>query len=101
MEQETILKEILQAFKFYSEKIDSKLDMMKNDLESKMDNMKIELESNTDSGFAHVEERLDRLEKKQDGMRVELKENKETTDFLLNKTAQHKRKLHQLINQQL
>ncbi|MFD1779885.1 hypothetical protein ACFSFW_14570 [Fredinandcohnia salidurans] len=52
-------------------------------------------------GFARVDERLDRLGKKQEGMRVELTENKETVDFLLNKTAQHERKLQQLINQQL
>lgn len=101
MEQETLLKEILHAFKLHSEKIDRKLDTMKDDLESKMDNMKIELEFKMDSGFANMDERLKRLEKKQDGMRVELTETKETTDFLLNKTAQHERKLHQLNNPQL
>jgi hypothetical protein len=97
MEQETMLKEILHAFKLFSEKIDDKLESLKLDLESKMDNMQTEM----NLGFARVDERLDRLGKKQEGIRVELTENKETVDFLLNKTAQHERKLQQLINQQL
>ena len=101
MEQETILKEILQAFKLYSEKNDEKLDVLKNGLESRMDSMRVELESKMDSGFNQVYERLDRLEKKFDGMRVEITANKETIDFVLNKTAQHERKLQQLMNQQL
>ena len=97
MEQETMLKEILHAFKLFSEKIDDKLESLKLDLESKMDNMQTEM----NIGFARVDERLDSLGKEQEGMRVELTENKETVDFLLNKTAQHERKLQQLINQQL
>ncbi|WP_099355712.1 hypothetical protein [Fredinandcohnia onubensis] len=97
MEQETMLKEILHAFKLFSEKIDDKLESLKLDLESKMDNMQTEM----NLGFARVDERLDRLGKKQEGMRVELTENKETVNFLLNKTAQHERKLQQLIDQQL
>ncbi len=100
MEQETMLKEILQAFKLYSEKTDKKLDNFKVDFESKMDNMKIELDSKMDVGFARVGEKLDRLVKKQDGMRLELTESRETVDFLLSKTAQHEIKLQQLISQQ-
>ncbi len=53
-----------------------------------------------DEGFANVDEQLDRLGKKQDGLRVELTETKETVDFLLTKTTQHERKLHQLIKEQ-
>jgi hypothetical protein len=43
MEQETMLKEILHAFKLFSEKIDDKLESLKLDLESKMDNMQTEM----------------------------------------------------------
>lgn len=60
------------------------------------------MEMKMDTGFARIDERLERLEKKYDGMmRVEMTENKETIDFILNKTAQHERKLQQLIKQQL
>ncbi|WP_077618399.1 hypothetical protein [Bacillus sinesaloumensis] len=97
MEQETMLKEILHAFKLYSDKVDNKLNVLKNDLESKMDRMEMKM----DTGFARIDERLERFEKKYDGMRVEMTESKETIDFILNKTAQHERKLQQLINQQL
>ncbi|MFD2214812.1 hypothetical protein [Metabacillus endolithicus] len=74
MEQETMVKEILN-----------------------------ELKLNIDQRFKKVDERLDRIEgrlgrieKKMDGIRVELTETQETVDFISVKTLQHEKKLREL-----
>ncbi|WP_179134488.1 hypothetical protein [Oceanobacillus timonensis] len=96
MEQETMLKEIPQAFKLHSQHIDTKfehidqrfekMDERLEQVDSKMDNMRIELEARMDQGFEH-------LGKKIDGVRADLTETQNTADFLLDKTAQHEKKL--------
>ncbi|RDW18371.1 hypothetical protein CWR48_12400 [Oceanobacillus arenosus] len=63
MEQVTILKEVLNAFKLHAVHIDEKMDKIKIELESKMDN-----------GFVQVGQQFDRLGKKVVGVRVELTE---------------------------
>ncbi|WP_067725072.1 hypothetical protein [Oceanobacillus damuensis] len=100
MEQETVLKEVLNAFKLHANHIDEKMDTMRSDLESKMDNMKSELETKMDKGFAEVNQKIDHLGKKVDGLRVELTETQETVDFSASKVVQHEKKLRQLNMQQ-
>lgn len=128
MEQETTLKEILNALKLHGEHMDEKMDDMEkrfdkkfddmdkkfdtkiDDLEEKFDNKfedmnkkfdtKIDgLNTKMDEGFKQVNQRFDRSGKKADGIRVDLTETRETTDFILSKTAQHEKKLHELTNQ--
>ena len=77
MEQETMLKEILNALKLHSEHMDQKF-------------------KKVDERFDRIEGRLDRMEKKMDGVRVELTETQETVDFISVKTLQHEKKLREL-----
>lgn len=70
MEQETMLKEILNALKLHSAQMDQRFD--------------------------RIEGRLDRMEKKMDGFRVELTETQETVDFISVKTLQHEKKLREM-----
>lgn len=56
------LKEILKALELHSEKINTKINDVKEELETKMQ-----------EGFGRVERRLDHLDKKFDGLRVEVK----------------------------
>ncbi len=70
MEQETMLKEILNALKLHSDKVDQRFDQ--------------------------IERRLERIEKKMDGFRVELTETQETVDFISVKTLQHEKKLREI-----
>lgn len=100
MEQETVLKEILHAFKLHAQHIDEKMDGLKTELESKMDNMKIELESKMDKGFSRVDHQITELGKKVDGIRTELNETNENVDYLLSKNAQHEKKLRQIFELQ-
>ncbi|WP_156291375.1 hypothetical protein [Oceanobacillus salinisoli] len=60
MEQETMLKEILNAFKLYSDKIDQKLDNMNSDLESQINN----LETKLGGRISSLEARIGNLEQK-------------------------------------
>jgi len=107
MEQDSILKEILNALKLHSDHIDSKMDGMKTELETKMDSMKTELEtkisnleSKMDEGFTRVDHQFDQLGKKVDGIRAELNETQETVDFSASKVVQHEKKLRQISQQQ-
>jgi len=77
VEQETMLKEILNALKLHSEHMDQKF-------------------KKVDERFDRIEGRLDRMEKKMDGVRVELTETQETVDFISVKTLQHEKKLREL-----
>lgn len=77
MEQETMLKEILNALKLHSDKMDQRF-------------------KKVDERFDSIEGRLDRIEKKMDGFRVELTETQETVDFISVKTLQHEKKLREL-----
>ncbi|MGJ9457393.1 hypothetical protein [Oceanobacillus sp. CF4.6] len=95
MEQETILKEILNALKLHGEHMDKRFDEMDKKFDKRLD----DLNSKMDEGFTKVNQRFDRLEKKVEGNRVELTETQETTDFILSKTAQHEKKLRQLSDQ--
>ena len=92
MEQETILKEILNVLKLHGDQMNYRFEQMDSSFEQ-IDNRFEQLESKFD-------QRFDRLEKKVDGIRVELTETQETTDFMLSKTAQHEKKLRQLSEQQ-
>lgn len=89
MEQETVLKEILHAFKLHAQHIDEK-----------MDNVKTELESKMDKGFSRVDHKITELGKKVDGIRTELNETNENVDYLLSKNAQHEKKLRRTFEQQ-
>ncbi|MCF3943763.1 hypothetical protein [Oceanobacillus alkalisoli] len=67
MEQETVLKEILHAFKLHAQHIDEKMDGLKTELESKMNDMKTSLESletKMDKGFSRVDYQITELGKK-------------------------------------
>jgi len=117
MEQETTLQEILNALKLHGEHMDKKMDDMDRKFDTKIDNLekrfdrkfedmnkkfdtKIDdLNTKMDEGFKQVNQRFDRSGKKADGIRADLTETQETTDFVLSKTAQHEKKLHELTNQ--
>ncbi|MGM0876463.1 MAG: hypothetical protein ACQEWV_17255 [Bacillota bacterium] len=77
MEQETMLKEILNALNLHSNHMDQKFKKM-------------------DERLDRIDGRLDRMEKKMDGFRVELTETQETVDFISVKTIQHEKKLREL-----
>jgi uncharacterized protein YhaN len=62
MEQETMLKEILNTLKLHSDHMDQKF-------------------KKVDERFERIDKRFDRMEKKMDGFRVELTETQETLDF--------------------
>jgi len=89
MENETMLKEILNAFKLYSEDMDKKLDR-------KLDQKISELRTEMRTGFAEVNKRVDRLTARQDGTQADLEETKETVHFLHSKVVQHDKKLSQV-----
>lgn len=95
MENETMLKEILNAFNLYSQKIDGKLekmDMKIGNMDMKLNDMGKEMKT----GFADVNNRLDRLTARQDGTQADIMEIKETVQFLHSKIIQHEKKLHKL-----
>ncbi|WP_461182067.1 hypothetical protein [Virgibacillus kimchii] len=100
-----MLKQILGALKDHSEKMDKQFEHLNNridGLELRIDNLESrmdKLESRMDNMELRMETGFDQLGKKFDGMRVELTETRETTDFVLSKTAQHEKKLHQFENQ--
>lgn len=77
MEQETMLKEILHAFKLHAEHIDQKFEQI-------------------DKRFEQMDQRFDRLEKKVDGVRLDLTDTQKTTNFLLGKVTHHEEKLLEL-----
>jgi predicted nuclease with TOPRIM domain len=89
MENETMLKEILNAFRLHSEQMDRKLD-------EKLDEKLSELREEMQTGFSEVNKRIDRLTVRQDGTQADLAETKETVHFLHSKVVQHEQKLHQL-----
>ncbi|PMC36641.1 hypothetical protein CJ195_14495 [Bacillus sp. UMB0899] len=91
MEQETMLKEILNALKLHSEHMDQKFKKVDERFE-RID----ERFEKIDERFDRIEGRLDRMEKKMDGVRVELTETQETVDFISVKTLQHEKKLREL-----
>lgn len=84
MEQETMLKEILSAFKLYSGKIDEKLDTMKTELEATMNNKLDELETKMDNKLDNLEikmdNKLDKLETTMDN-KLDKLENKMDNGF--------------------
>jgi len=89
VENETMLKEILHAFKLHSEHMDEKLDRKINELRDELR-----------AGFTDVNKRLDRLTARQDGTQADLAETNETVNFLHSKVVQHEKKLHQLNSDQ-
>ncbi|MEH7385872.1 hypothetical protein V7147_10730 [Bacillus sp. JJ1521] len=92
MENETMLKEILNAFNLFSKKMDEKFE--------KMDDKFEKLEKKMDEGFANINKKLDRLTVRLDGVQEDLNETKETVQFLHTKVVQHDKKLHKLSHQQ-
>jgi len=88
MEQETMLKEILNALKLHSDKMDQKFKKVDEKIDGRFERV--------DERFDSIEGRLDRIEKKMGGMRVELTETQETVDFISVKTLQHERKLREI-----
>ncbi|OAS85820.1 MULTISPECIES: hypothetical protein [Metabacillus] len=84
MEQETMLKEILNALKIHSDHMDQKFKKADERFEQ------------VDKRFDNIDDRLDRIEKKKDGFRVGLTESQETIDFISVKTLQHEKKLRKI-----
>lgn len=103
MEQETTLKEILNALKMHGEQMDKRferVDKSFEEMDKKMDEKIDSLRSEVQEGFTQVNERIDRLDHKLNGVRVDLMETQENTNFLLSKTAQHEKKIQQLTYRQ-
>ncbi|MDW0116522.1 hypothetical protein QTL97_06220 [Sporosarcina thermotolerans] len=84
MEQETMLKEILSAFKLHAEHIDKRFEEMDKRFEQR---------------FEQIDKRFDRLEMKVDGIRLDLTDTQKTTNFLLGKVAHHEEKFLELSQQ--
>ncbi|MBO0992750.1 hypothetical protein [Bacillus sp. SD088] len=84
MEQETMLKEILHAFKLHAEHIDQGFEQ----IDKRFGQM--------EKRFEQMDKRFDRLEKKGDGVRLDLTDTQKTTNFLLGKVAHHEEKLLEL-----
>ena len=98
MEQETMLKEILNALKLHSDKMDQKFEKVDERFE-KIDARFEQIDGRfkrVDERLDSIEGRLDRIEKKMDGFRVELTETQETVDFISVKTLQHEKKLREV-----
>ncbi|GIN72817.1 hypothetical protein J14TS2_32920 [Bacillus sp. J14TS2] len=91
MEQETMLKEILHAFKLHAEHIDQRFEQMDQRFEH-IDKRFGQMEKR----FEQMDKRFDRLEKKVDGVRLDLTDTQKTTNFLLGKVAHHEEKLLEL-----
>ncbi|WP_066297234.1 hypothetical protein [Bacillus sp. FJAT-29937] len=87
MEQETVVKEILQALKVHSNQMEQRFNKIDKRFEK------------VDQRLDLIDERLDRMEKKMDGFRVELTETQETVDFIAKKTLQHEKKLREFHHQ--
>jgi chromosome segregation ATPase len=124
MEQETMLKEILNVLKTHGEQMDSKfeaidkrftsmdkkfismdkrfesIDKRFKDMDKKMDGLKDDLRNEMHEGFKQVNQRIDRLTQQIHGVRADLTETQENTNFLLSKTVQHEKKIQQMMNHQ-
>ncbi|KJE26889.1 hypothetical protein LG52_2207 [Geobacillus kaustophilus] len=114
MESDTVVKEVEEALKRFSNDIRAQIDEMgnllraeiqdtANQLRVEMQNManqlRAEFRSELQQFRAEVNERFDRLDRKFSGLRVELTETQETVHFLAAKTVQHEKKLHHLAQQ--
>ncbi|MCJ7841750.1 hypothetical protein MUB24_12745 [Lederbergia sp. NSJ-179] len=95
MEQETILKEILNALKLHAEHMDQRFEK----IDQKFEQIDQRFEQ-IDQRFKQMDKRFDRLEKKVDGVRLDVTDTQKTTNFLLSKVAQHEEKLLELTLQQ-
>ncbi|MFE8696522.1 hypothetical protein ACFYKT_09255 [Cytobacillus sp. FJAT-53684] len=101
MEQETMLKEILNALKVHSESMDQKfkkVDERLDRIESRLDRMENRMDQ-LENRMDQMDTRLDRIEKKMDGFRIELTEAQETVEFVAVKTIQHEKKIRELHQQ--
>ncbi|MFD1037320.1 hypothetical protein ACFQ3N_02625 [Virgibacillus byunsanensis] len=103
MENETMLKEILNALTSHSEQVNNKFGQMDKKFEQKFDQMDQkfeqkfeEMDKKFERKFEEMDKRFDRLETKVDGIRMDLTETQKTTNFLLGKIVQHDEKLLQL-----
>ncbi|MCF3944912.1 hypothetical protein [Oceanobacillus alkalisoli] len=99
MEQETILKEILNTLKEHSRQMNTKLDESIAGLEKKMDKRFAEMDNRfaeMDKRFDHVDKKFDNLNKKVDGLRIDLHETQETAEFAASKVIQHEKKLREI-----
>jgi septal ring factor EnvC (AmiA/AmiB activator) len=102
MEQETMFKEILNAFKLHAEKIDERfeqIDKRFEQMDKRFEQMDKRFEQ-MDKRFDEMDKRFDRLETKTDGIRMDLTDTQKTTHFLLRKVADHDEKLLELSQQQ-
>jgi septal ring factor EnvC (AmiA/AmiB activator) len=110
MEQDTILKEILKVLKMHGKQMDQKfaemdqrferMDQRSKEMDQKMDQKLASLKDEMQEGFTQVNQRIARLDDKFTGVRADLTETQETTNYLLSKSAQHEKKIQQIINQQ-
>ncbi len=106
MEQETMLKEILNAFRLHAEHIDQRFEKIDQRFEmidqrfEKIDQRFEQMELKFEQMDKRMDQRFDRLEKKVDGLRMDLTDTQKTTNFLLGKVTQHEEKLLELSLQQ-
>jgi septation ring formation regulator EzrA len=101
MDQETMLKEILNALQLHSRKMDEKfekVDARFDQVDARFEQVEIRF-NQVDARFDRIEERLDRVESKLGGFRAEMTEVQETVDFMSAKTVQHEKKLREMNRQ--
>lgn len=114
MEQETMLKEILNALKAHGEHVDRRLEQLESEMREgfeRVSRMEIEMkegfervsrmETEMTEGFERVDEQLEHLGKKSDGLRADFHDTQGNVNYLLTKNAQHEEKLHELSNRRL
>lgn len=108
MDQETMLKEILNALQLHSRKMDENFEKVDARFEqvdacfAQVDARFEQVETRfnqVDDRFDRIEKRLDRVENKLGGFRAEMTEVQETVDFISAKTVQHEKKLREMNRQ--
>lgn len=101
MDQETMLKEILNALQLHSRKMDEKFEKVNarfDQVDARFEQVETRF-NQVDARFDRIEERLDRVENKLGGFRAEMTEVQETVDFISAKTVQHEKKLREMNRQ--
>jgi len=103
MNEETMLKEILNALKLHGEQMNKKfaeVDERFVAMERKFEKKFAEMDEKFEKRFDDMDKRFDRLEKKVDGIRADLTDTQEITNFLLSRSAKHEEKIRNLTTPQ-
>jgi chromosome segregation ATPase len=106
MEQDTVLKQVLNALSVHSKQLNAKMEEGFAEVNDRMDQRFAEVDkrfdavdqrfAEVDNRFDVVEQKIDHLNKKVDGLRINLHETQETAEFSASKVIQHEKKLREI-----